>query len=165
MLHAAILPQQKRIGELMNMKIMVSACLLGENYKYDGGNNRNEALLQKLSGHDIIPVCPEAAGDLPIPRIPVEVVSGKAVNRDGQDMDAAFRKGAERTLEIAIREKPDLIILQSRSPSCGVTEIYDGTFSGKKIPGHGIFAEKAIDSGFRVIDIEDLNQNELEALL
>ena len=137
------------------MKIMVSACLLGENCKYDGGNNRNEALPEMLSGHEIIPVCPEVAGGLPVPRIPVEIVNGKAVNRNGEDVDAAFRKGAEKTLEIAEREKPDLIILQSRSPSCGVNEIYDGTFTGKKIPGHGIFAGMALDAGYRVLDIEN----------
>ena len=144
------------------MKIMVSACLLGENCKYDGGNNRNEALLEKLAGHEIIPVCPEVAGGLPVPRIPVEIVNGRAVNRNGEDVDDAFRKGAEKTLEIAEREKPDLIILQSRSPSCGVNEIYDGTFTGKTIPGHGIFADMAISAGYKVIDAEDLHPFRLE---
>ena len=138
------------------MKIMVSACLLGENCKYDGGNNRNERLLEMLAGHEVIPVCPEVAGGLPVPRIPVEIVNGKAVNRSGEDVDTAFRKGAEKTLETAEREKPDLIILQSRSPSCGVKEIYDGTFTGKKIPGHGIFAGMAVSAGYKVIDVEDL---------
>ena len=144
------------------MKIMVSACLLGENCKYDGGNNRNEALLEMLAGHVVIPVCPEVAGGLPVPRIPVEIVNGRAVNRNGEDVDAAFRKGAEKTLETAEREKPDLIILQSRSPSCGVKEIYDGTFTGKKIPGHGIFADMAVRAGYQVIDIEDLKTVSLE---
>ena len=138
------------------MKIMVSACLLGENCKYDSGNNRNEALLEMLAGHEIIPVCPEVAGGLPVPRIPVEIVNGRAVNRHGEDVDRFFRKGAEKTLEIAEREKPDLIILQSRSPSCGVKEIYDGTFTGEKIPGHGIFAGMAISAGYKVMDAEDL---------
>lgn len=139
------------------MKIMVSACLLGENCKYDGGNNRNEMLLRKLAGHEIIPVCPEVAGGLPVPRIPVEILNGKAVNREGLNVDSAFRLGAEKALEITQREKPDLVILQSRSPSCGVNEIYDGTFSGKRIPGHGIFAGMAIDAGFRVVDVENLD--------
>ena len=144
------------------MKIMISACLAGENCKYDGGNNRNEALLEILAGHDIIPVCPEVAGGLPVPRLPVELVNGRAVNRDSTDMDSAFRKGAEKTLKIAEREKPDLIILQSRSPSCGVNEIYDGSFTGKKIPGHGIFAGMAISAGYKVIDVEDLHLFSLE---
>ena len=144
------------------MKIMVSACLLGENCKYDGGNNRNEALLEMLAGHEIIPICPETAGGLPVPRVPAELVNGRAVNRNGEDVDDAFRKGAEKTLEIAEREKPDLIILQSRSPSCGVNEIYDGTFSGKKIPGHGIFADMVINADYKVIDVEDLHLFSLE---
>ena len=144
------------------MKIMVSACLLGENCKYDGGNNRNEALLNMLAGHEVIPVCPEVAGSLPVPRVPAEIVNGRVVNRNGEVVDEAFRKGAERTLETAKREKPDLIILQSRSPSCGVKEIYDGTFTGKKIPGHGIFANMAIQAGYHVIDAEDLHQVSLE---
>lgn len=144
------------------MKIMVSACLLGENCKYNGGNNRNEALIKMLAGHEVIPVCPETAGGLPVPRVPVEIVNGRAVNRDGEDVDDAFRKGAEKTLETAEREKPDLIILQSRSPSCGVKEIYDGTFTGRKIPGHGIFAGMAIKAGYRVIDAEDLQKIKME---
>ncbi len=139
------------------MKIIVSACLLGENCKYDSGNNRNEALLEMLAGHEIIPVCPEVAGGLPVPRIPVEIVNGRAVNRNGDDVDEAFRKGAEKVLEITEREKPDLIVLQSRSPSCGVNEIYDGSFTGKKIQGHGIFADLAVSAGYKVIDVEDLH--------
>ena len=144
------------------MKIMVSACLLGENCKYDGDNNRTEALLEMLAGQEIIPVCPEVAGGLPIPRTPAELVNGRAVNRNGEDVDDAFRKGAEKALEIAEREKPDLIILQSRSPSCGVNEIYDGTFTGKKISGHGIFAGMAISADYKVIDVEDLHLFTLE---
>ena len=144
------------------MKIMVSACLLGENCKYDGGNNRNEALLEMLAGQEIIPVCPEAAGGLPVPRVPVEIVNGRAVNRNGEDVDEAFRRGAEKMMELTEREKPDLIILQSRSPSCSVNEIYDGTFTGKKIPGHGIFADMAISAGYKVIDVEDLHLFKVE---
>ena len=116
------------------MKIMVSACLLGENCKYNGGNNRDPELLRLLSGHEVVPVCPEVLGGLPTPRIPAEIVNGTVINRDGASVDDAFRRGAQRALEIALREKPNLIVLQSRSPSCGVKEIYDGTFSGKRIP-------------------------------
>ena len=146
------------------MKIMVSACLLGDNCKYSGGNNRNVPLLQKLAGYEVIPVCPEVAGGLPVPRPPAEIVSGRVLDREGQDVDTAFRRGAAITLETAKREKPDIMILQSRSPSCGVKEIYDGTFSGRIIHGHGIFAQKAIESRFAVFDIEDLNEISLEAI-
>ena len=137
------------------MKIMVSACLLGEKCKYNGGNNRNPGLLHLLSGHKVIPVCPEVLGGLPTPRVPAEIVNGTVINREGVSVDDAFRRGAKKALEMARQEKPDLIILQSRSPSCGVKEIYDGTFSGKLVLGHGIFAEMALQAGFRVIDAED----------
>ena len=138
------------------MKIMVSACLLGENCKYNGGNNYTPELVRLLEGHTVIPVCPEVLGGMPTPRVPAEIVNGKVMNRNGESVDEAFRKGAEKALETAKREKPDLIILQSRSPSCGVKEIYDGTFSGGKIPGQGIFAGLLKEAGFNVIDVEDL---------
>jgi uncharacterized protein YbbK (DUF523 family) len=138
------------------MKIMVSACLLGENCKYNGGNNRSPELLHLLSGHEVVPVCPEVLGGLPTPRAPAEIVNCVVINREGVSVDDAFRLGAKKAIEMARQEKPDLIILQSRSPSCGVKEIYDGTFSGKLVPGHGIFAEMALQAGFRVIDAEDV---------
>jgi len=144
------------------MKIMVSACLLGENCKYNGGNNRNQELLNLLSGLEIIPVCPEVLGGLPVPRTPAEIVNGTVINRDNVSVDELFRQGAKKALEIAEKEKPNLIILQSRSPSCGAKQIYDGTFSGKLIPGQGVFAELALHSGFRVMDVEDATVNGLD---
>ncbi len=138
------------------MKIMVSACLLGENCKYSGGNNLSPDLLRLLAGHTVIPVCPEVLGGLPIPRIPAEIVNGIVINREGVSVDGPFRLGAARALELARQEKPDLIILQSRSPSCGVKEVYDGSFSGKRISGRGIFAALALQDGFRVMDVEDV---------
>ena len=137
------------------MKIMVSACLLGENCKYNGGNNRNAELLRLLFGHTVIPVCPEVLGGLPVPRVPAEIVNGKVTNREGVSVDAAFRLGAAKALALAKQERPDLIILQSRSPSCGVKEIYDGTFSGTLVPGQGIFARMAEAAGFRIADAAD----------
>ena len=137
------------------MKIMVSACLLGENCKYNGGNNLNPELLRLLSGHTVIPVCPEVLGGLPVPRIPAEIVDGTVINREGVSVDAAFRRGAGKALEIAAAEQPDLVILQPRSPSCGAGQIYDGTFSGTLVRGKGVFAEMALNAGFRVMDAED----------
>ena len=135
---------------------MVSACLTGENCKYNGGNNYSEKVAAFTKGHTVISVCPEKLGGLPTPRKNSEIVNGIVRDRDGLSVDAEFRRGAEKALEIARREQPDLLILQSRSPSCGVNEIYDGTFSGTKIPGHGIFASLAVKEGFKVIDVEDL---------
>ena len=79
------------------------------------------------------------------------------MNTAGENVDAAFRLGAEKALALAKRERPDLIVLQSRSPSCGVKQVYDGTFSGRKIPGQGLFAAAAVQAGFKVLDIEDID--------
>ncbi|QTE68267.1 DUF523 domain-containing protein [Clostridiales bacterium] len=137
------------------MKVMVSACLLGENCKYSGGNNRSKKLLSMLAGHEVIPVCPEVLGGLPVPRVPAEIVDGIVTNREGLSVDAEFRRGAAAALDAARLENVDLIVLQPRSPSCGVGMIYDGTFSGKLIPGNGIFAALAVDAGFRVVNADD----------
>ena len=138
------------------MKIMVSACLLGENCKYSGGNNKDERVLSFLEGHEVIPVCPEVMGGLPTPRPPAEIVGAAVINREGISVDEQFRTGAKMALEIAQREKIDLAILQSRSPSCGVKEVYDGTFSGTRIPGRGVFAQMLVENGFAVMDREDV---------
>lgn len=138
------------------MKIMVSACLMGDNVKYNGGNNLNEKLLKFTEGQEIIKVCPEILGGLPVPRAPGEIVDGVVRNQDGTSVDFEYRTGAEKALEIAKAERVDLVILQSRSPSCGVNQIYDGTFSGNKINGSGVFAGIMKDNGFKVLDIEDL---------
>lgn len=90
------------------------------------------------------------------PRPPAEIVCGTVINRDGVNVDREYRLGAEKTLEIAKREQIDLAILQSRSPSCGVKQIYDGTFSGARIPGLGVTAKLLAENGFRVLDAEDI---------
>ena len=135
---------------------MVSACLAGENCKYNGGNNRNEKVLKLMEGNDVITVCPEELGGLPTPRTPSEIRDGVVMTKDGRNVDAAFRAGACRCLEIAEKEQPELIVLQSRSPSCGVKQRYDGTFSGKLTKGAGVTADLLMKNGFRCIDVEDL---------
>lgn len=138
------------------MKILVSACLLGRDCKYNGGNNYSEKVAEYVKGHDVIPVCPEVAGGLPIPRIPCEIVGGTVTNRNGESKDREFRAGADICLKKALEEKVDLAILQSRSPSCGAKQIYDGSFTGKLIPGKGVFAEMLSEKGIKIIDLEDL---------
>lgn len=138
------------------MKIMVSACLLGENCKYNGANNLSEKVMKFIEGHEVISVCPEVMGGLPTPRIPSEIVNGVVTAADGRNVDAEFRKGAQIGLELAKENDVDLVILQSRSPSCGVKQVYDGTFSGNKIDGQGIFVQLLIENGYKVIDVEDL---------
>ena len=138
------------------MKIMVSGCLLGENCKYNGGNNYSEKVAEYIKGYEVISVCPECLGGLPTPRIPAEIVDGIVTNREGQVVDEEFRKGAQIALEIARKEQIDVAILQSRSPSCGSKQIYDGTFSGVKVDGQGVFAKLLKEQGFHMIDVEDL---------
>ena len=139
------------------MKIMVSACLAGENCKYNGGNNRNEKVLQLMSEHEVITVCPEQMGGLPTPRVPSEVKEGIVTARDGHNVDREFRTGAAKCLEIALREQPDLIVMQSRSPSCGVKQRYDGSFTGKLVDAPGVTAQLLMENGFRCVDVEDLS--------
>ena len=145
------------------MKIAVSACLLGENCKYSGGNNRSERLLSELAKHpeiEVIPVCPEVAGSLPTPRPPAEIVDGEVVNDLGVSVDAEYRAGvaAEMARLESHIESGELVaaVLQSRSPSCGVHEVYDGTFTGRLIPGKGLFAEALERGGVRIVDVADV---------
>ena len=138
------------------MKIAVSACLLGENCKYNGGNNYSEKVLSYIQGHDVITVCPEVLGGLSVPREPAEIVGGVVKHKDGTSVDKEFRKGAELALKQIIEEEVEFVILQSRSPSCGVNSIYDGTFSGKIISGEGVFARLLKDNNIRVLDVADL---------
>lgn len=140
------------------MKVIVSACLAGDNCKYNGENNLNQKMMEFLKSHEIIKVCPEVLGGLPTPRPSAEIVGGKVMNTDGKNITKEFFLGAQRAFEIVQQEKPDLIILQSRSPSCGIKQIYDGTFSGNKIPGHGLFAELCIKAGYKVLDIEEIDE-------
>lgn len=139
------------------MKVMVSACLLGENCKYDGGNNYSEKVAMFLKGHEAVPVCPEVLGGLPVPRVPSEIVDGIVMSREGRNVDGEFRLGARLALEKAIEEEVELVILQSRSPSCGAKQVYDGKFSGRKIEGQGVFAKLLRKNGFAVVDVEDLS--------
>lgn len=142
------------------MKVMVSACLLGENCKYNGGNNDSQKVREYVKGHEVIPFCPEVMGGLKTPRVPAEIVNGVVKNKEGVIVDKEFRLGAEKGLELAKQEQVDCVILQSRSPSCGVKQIYDGTFTGTLIDGMGVFAQLLQKNGFRLIDVEDIGKEE-----
>lgn len=138
------------------MKILVSACLLGENCKYNGGNNLSPAVLKFLEGHEVIPVCPEVEAGMGCPRIPVEIVNGVLTDKNGNNVDAPMRATIEKRLAELKAQDIDCAILKSRSPTCGVKQIYDGTFSGTLIDGSGLFAQALKDAGYRVIDSEDI---------
>ena len=138
------------------MTILVSACLLGENCKYNGGNNRNERVLRYVEGNEVIRVCPEMLGGLSCPRKPVEWVGDRVLTKDGDDCTEAFRLGVQKALALIADKHIDLAILQSRSPTCGVKQIYDGTFSGTRIPGQGALARALREQGILLMDAEDV---------
>ena len=136
------------------MKLLVSACLLGHNCKYNGGNNRSQNVLDYIKGHEVIPVCPEVTGGMPVPRIPVELKNGRAINRDGEDVTEFFQKGVKLTMEKM--QDIDLAILQPRSPSCGCKQIYDGSFTKTMIEGKGMFAQALAEVGIPMMDGDDV---------
>lgn len=138
------------------MIIGVSACLLGENCKYNGGNNESKKLKDYVKGHTVVPVCPEVMGGLPTPRDPAEIIGGVVRQKSGRSVDKEFRAGARAALKKIKDAGAELAILQSRSPSCGVKEIYDGTFSGRLVKGKGIFAAMLEEEGISAMDVEDL---------
>ena len=138
------------------MKILVSACLLGENCKYNGGNNYCVAVAEYVKDKEVITVCPEVMAGMDIPRTPIEIVDGVLMDRNGNNVDDALRAAVVQAIERIRNEEIECAILQSRSPTCGVNEVYDGTFSGKLIPGSGVFAQALRDAGYRVIDAEDI---------
>lgn len=111
--------------------ILVSACLLGENCKYNGGNNYNPEVIAHVQGQEVLAICPEMLAGMGCPRTPVEIVDGVVTDRDGNNVDAVFRRGVAKAMELVCREDVQCAILQSRSPTCGVKQVYDGTFSGK----------------------------------
>lgn len=138
------------------MKILVSACLLGRRCKYSGGSNYNPAVAAFLADREVVEYCPEVMAGLGIPRTPIELVDGVLYDRDGNNVDGLLREAVAKAVA-EIRELDiECAVLQSRSPTCGVNQIYDGTFSGRLIPGSGVFAQALKDAGIRVIDAEDI---------
>ena len=137
------------------MKIAVSACLLGQNCKYNGGNNFSQPLAEFLQGHTVLPICPEVLV-FPTPRPRIERFGALVLDENGWDVSALCREGVARCVASLEGQGVDLVILQSRSPTCGVKEIYDGTFSGVRIAGQGLLAEALSARGYRVMDVEDV---------
>jgi uncharacterized protein YbbK (DUF523 family) len=137
------------------MKVLVSACVIGCNCKYNGKNNRNESVIEYLKGKEILSICPELLVNMPTPRPCAEMVNGIVMDDRGNNVDSAYRDGVMRALEKIKDEQIDLAILQSRSPTCGVHKIYDGTFTGRLVSGQGLFAKALIDRRYNVKDAED----------
>lgn len=139
------------------MRVLVSACAIGCNCKYNGKNNRNESVIEYLKGKEVLSICPEMLANMPIPRPCAEIVDGVVMDDKGNNVDSDYRDSVALALEKIKDEKIDLAILQSRSPTCGVNKIYDGTFTGKLISGQGLFAKALIAKEYHVKDTEDFN--------
>jgi len=146
--------------------IIVSACLAGINCKYNGGNNADDRIIELVSKGQAIPLCPEQLGGCPTPRLKTEIEKGsgaevldgkcRVVREDGRDMTEEFLKGAQETLKIARLLNVKKAILKSKSPSCGCSKVYDGTFSKKLIDGNGVASELLLRNGIKVISERDL---------
>ncbi len=151
--------------------ILVSACLLGLDCRYDGGNTAHKGLLDFLKDKEFVMVCPEQLGGLQTPRNPCEILGedGEAVLEGGArvidnkciDVTTQFVKGAEETLKIAKIYNASMAILKERSPSCGSTKIYDGKFHGKLKVGKGVTATLLEQNGVEVFSEENYRDKQL----
>lgn len=137
------------------MNILVSACLLGLPCRYDGQAKASDRVLALRERHTLIPVCPEQLGGLATPRAPSELCGGRVCTAKGQDNTAAFAAGALCACRMAALLRCEAAVLKSRSPSCGIGRVYDGTFSGTLTDGDGVTASALKRAGLRVMSEED----------
>ena len=142
------------------MNVLVSACLMGFGCRYDGGVRRLSCLDALGERHVLIPVCPEVMGGLPTPRPPSEIRDGRVITRDGRDVTQAFLRGAQEAARLAQACGCGGALLKERSPSCGLGQVYDGTFTGTLTDGDGLCARLLVGRGLRVI-----GESQVEELL
>lgn len=142
----------------MKEPLLISACLMGENCKYSGGNNYTAAVEQLKDRYELIPVCPERDGGLLTPRECAERKGDRVFSKSGVDVTAQFVRGAEIALETAVRCDCKRALLKERSPSCGCGAIYDGSFTGTVIEGDGVTAELLKAHGITVYGESDINE-------
>ena len=136
---------------------IVSACLCGENTRYDGKTSLSPKIKKLVEEGRAVMCCPELLGGLEVPRLPCEIRDGKVINAESEDKTRQFVDGAIRTLEIAQRYNIKKAILKEKSPSCGSNYVYDGTFSRTLVPGEGITAEMLRLNGIEVISDDKFN--------
>jgi uncharacterized protein YbbK (DUF523 family) len=155
---------QKKRGNLslsiLMKKVLISSCLLGKNVKYDGGNNsilENDFIQFLKEQNLLIPVCPEVDGGLTVPRVPVEILVNRAINRDGIDKTSEFTKGAELAVEQALNKDIKMAIMKSKSPSCGKDFIYDGSFTKTLIKKDGIAAGMLKKSNIKIFTENEID--------
>ena len=137
--------------------VLISSCLLGTNCRYDGKNCFVEDISLLKDKCLLIPICPEQMGGLSTPRYPSEIQNGKVINSNNIDVTKEYKKGAEASLAYAKLNNIKYAILKSKSPSCGLNKIYDGTFSKKLIDGNGITAQLLIDNGIKVYTEKEIS--------
>lgn len=137
--------------------VLISSCLLGTNCRYDGKNCFAEDISLLKDKCLLIPICPEQMGGLSTPRYPSEIQNGKVINSNNIDVTKEYKKGAEASLAYAKLNNIKYAILKSKSPSCGLNKIYDGTFSKKLIDGNGITAQLLIDNGIKVYTEKEIS--------
>ena len=140
------------------MQIMVSSCLLGKKTKYNGESNRQDTLIDFLKDYEVIPICPEVLGGLPIPRKSAERIANRVVTCDNDDVTENFLNGALKTLEIAQKKNIKFAILKKNSPSCGYGKIYDGTFSHQLITGNGMTADLLAKEGIIILNEDNYQE-------
>ena len=129
---------------------------MGDRCKYNGQSNRNELAIEYLRDKDVVKICPEMLAGMGIPRPCAEIVEGIVMDEHGENVDDTYRRAVELALKTIENQPFDLVILQSRSPTCGVNEVYDGSFTGRLVPGSGLFAKALKDAGYRILDVSDL---------
>lgn len=137
----------------MGIPVFISACLLGVPCRYDGKSCPEPELIECFlhGSRSFVSLCPETEGGLTIPRLPAELqAGGKVINERGEDVTPYFIRGMERVCSLVERYRVQRAILKEYSPSCGCQEIYDGTFSGKRIPGKGVLAAKLEKTGVKI---------------
>ncbi|MDU3215674.1 DUF523 domain-containing protein [uncultured Finegoldia sp.] len=138
--------------------VLISACLLGVDCKYNGSNNKldEETINLLKEKYNLIPVCPEIMGGMPTPRNPVEIMDGKVFDYDGEEFTKEFEKGSDEVLKLAKLYYATIAILKENSPSCGSNYIYDGTFNHQKIKGMGIAAHKLSKENIKLFSEENV---------
>ncbi len=141
-------------------RILISACLLGENCKYSGGNNLCPQAAELAEAYQLVPVCPEQLGGLPTPRPPAERQGEKVCAKTGADVTDAYRKGAEEARRLGQLLQCEGALLKARSPSCGKGKIYDGSFTGTVIDGNGVTAELLEAAGIPVYTEDEIEELE-----
>lgn len=145
------------------MNILVSRCLLGFPCRYDGKSstcNELKIFIEKYKNkHNFIGICPEVDGGLSIPREMCEICNGKVLTKTGEDKTNEFIRGAHNAVEKAKEYSVQVAILKSNSPSCGNSNIYDGSFTNKLIDGAGVTSQMLSNLGLYVI-----NENELDKI-